>query len=466
VTETSAIPLSNTRWRDRLNKLLFEQVSIAPLIVFRILFGLMMCAGTLRFALNGWIEDLYIKPKFHFTYYGFEWVKPLGEKGMYICFFIMGLSALAMAFGFLYRWSATLFFITFTYVELIDKSTYLNHYYFVSIISALLIFLPAGRNYSIDILIWPKYKTTHIPRYFLGIIKLQLGMVYFFAGVAKLNYDWLFEAMPLRIWLQPHTEMPVLGYFMDKTWVAYFFSWFGAIYDLSIPFLLLFSRSRTWAYLFVIAFHVLTYMLFQIGLFPFIMILCTLIFFSEKFHQSLLDSLSSFVKKAPSNQAYPWKSKPVTTRIFLAILLLHFGIQLMMPFRYLLYPGNLFWTEQGFRFSWRVMLMEKAGKCFFYVTDVQTGKKSEIIPADYLTRNQEKMMATQADMILEFAHFIKEDYNKNGYPNVKVTVDSYVSLNGTGSRRYIDSCVDLGSIKESLQHKSWILPYTASQTRP
>jgi hypothetical protein len=53
-------------------------------------------------------------------------------------------------------------------------------------------------------------------------------MVYFFAGVAKLNYDWLFRAMPLRIWLPPHIGLTLIGPLMDETWVAYAFSWFGA----------------------------------------------------------------------------------------------------------------------------------------------------------------------------------------------------------------------------------------------
>ena len=69
-------------------------------------------------------------------------------------------------------------------------------------------------------------------------------------------------------------------------------------------------------------------------------------------------------------------------------------------------------------------------------------------------------MATQPDMILQFAHFIKREYEQKGIQHVKVTVDSYVSLNGGGSRRYIDSSIDLGSEHDSWRHKRWILPYS------
>lgn len=445
----------------RTKEISVREVHIAPLVVFRIVFGLMMLGGTIRFAAMGWIDSLYIKPSYYFAYFGFEWVKPLGETGMYLLFATMGLAALGIAIGWFYRLSSALFFIVFTYIELIDKSNYLNHYYFVSIVAFIMIWVPAGRYFSMDVRRKPELKKTHVPAIYILAIKMQLGMVYFFAGVAKLNADWLFEAMPLRIWLQPHTEMPIIGWFMDKKWVAYFFSWFGAIYDLCIPFLLLNKSSRPYAYFFVVAFHVLTYMLFQIGLFPFIMIFCTLVFFSEKFHIQILAGLERIlsIKKVEEPAVLSNTHNPAHLRFFTYFLLVHMAIQCAMPFRYLLYPGKLFWTEQGYRFSWRVMLMEKAGKAFFYITNPANGLKMEVLPSDYLTPNQEKMMATQPDMILQFAHYLKKIYGEKGIENPVVTVESYVTMNGSGSRKFIDDTIDLGKEKESFKHKTWILPF-------
>ncbi|MBN8696011.1 MAG: HTTM domain-containing protein [Bacteroidetes bacterium] len=442
-----------------------EQVSIAPLVVFRIIFGGMMLGSIIRFWLNGWIEDLYIKPVFFFTYYGFEWVKPLGETGTYLIFIVMALSALMVMIGFKYRLSSIAFFLTFTYVELIDKTNYLNHYYFISIVAFLMIFLPAGRNFSLDVYFDQQKKLTHIPRVFIFTIQLQLGIVYFFAGVAKLNYDWLFEAQPLRIWLQPHTDLPVLGYFMDKIWIAYFFSWFGAIYDLSIPFFLSFKKTRGYAYFFVIAFHVLTRVLFQIGMFPYIMILATLIFFSESFHVKLLGYISKpFIrsKELIHSEGRAFHFGSLFKKMFLTFIAIHFFIQIILPFRYVLYPGKLFWTEQGFRFSWRVMLMEKAGKAFFYVTDKKTGRVGETMMDNDLTPNQEKMMSTQPDFILQYAHHLEKKYKAMGMVDPKITVDCYVTLNGSGSRPYINKYVDLTKIKDGFHHKWWILPFEES----
>lgn len=441
--------------------------SIAPLIVFRVLFGFIMVVSILRFILKGWIHDLYIEPTYFFTYYGFDWVKPLDATGMYAVFAIMATAALAIMFGWYYRIFAVLFFIAFTYVELIDKSNYLNHYYFVSIIAFLLILVPANRSFSLDVLRNPDLKRTHVPAWVVNIFKLQLGVVYFFAGLAKLNPDWLFNAMPLKLWLPAHSHIAIIGPLLELPETAYAFSWIGAIYDLTIVFFLLFARTRIWAYLCVVAFHLMTALLFQIGMFPYIMILLTLIYFSAEKHQVALDLLRSGIKQlgiqvhalTQSAGASIFHYKPWASRLCAALLIVHFLIQILLPFRYALYPGNLFWTEQGYRFSWRVMLMEKAGYSVFKVHDHNSSKSWEIANWDYLTPNQEKMMATQPDMILQFAHFLEDQYRKSGATDISISVDSYVTLNGHRSRPFIDPHADLTQVRQGLHHKSWILPF-------
>ena len=104
-----------------------------------------MLVGIVRFALNGWMDRLYVEPDFFFKFYGFEWVQPLGELGMYSLFFIAGLSAGLIMLGLFYRIATVVFFLSFTYIELIDVTNYLNHYYLVCLLAFLLIFLPANR---------------------------------------------------------------------------------------------------------------------------------------------------------------------------------------------------------------------------------------------------------------------------------------------------------------------------------
>ncbi|ARV12853.1 HTTM domain-containing protein [Gilvibacter sp. SZ-19] len=434
-------------------------IKTAPLAVFRVLFGVMMLLSIIRFWANGWISKLYLEPEFHFSYYGFEWVKPMGVW-TYLLFVVCGLAALGVALGYKYRLSIVLFFLSFTYIELMDKTTYLNHYYFVSVLSFLMIFLPANRWFALDAL-KPGFAAKEVPRWTVDSLKLMLGIVYFYAGLAKLNSDWLVEAMPLKIWLPAKYDLPLLGDLMQQEWVHYAFSYGGAIYDLFIPFLLLFARTRWFAFGLVVIFHVLTRVLFPIGMFPYIMIVSSLIFFSPSFHERLLSGFQTLLKrlKLYRQQAVhttnAWRPKTYVK----PVLILFFAVQLLFPWRYLLYPGELFWTEEGYRFSWRVMLMEKAGYAQFKVVDGQSGKSFAIDNSDFLTPLQEKQMSFQPDFILEYAHYLADHYQQQGYKDVAVYVESYVALNGRLSQAYIDPKVDLVSQRESFKHKTWILPF-------
>lgn len=441
------------------NKSLNKQVSIAPLVTFRVAFGVLMFASILRFILKGWVDQLYILPKFYFPYYGFEWVKPLSADGMYVVFYAMLIASAFIAIGFLYRYAAITFFLLFTYVELIDKTNYLNHYYFISIASFLLIFVPTNRYFSLDTKLWPSLTRTHVPAFTIWAIKLQVLLVYFFAGLAKVNYEWLIEAMPLKIWLPAFSHVPVFGSLLEQEWVAYVFSWFGCIYDLFIWVLLINKRTIRFGYFLVIAFHALTAMFFNIGMFPYIMMSLTVIFFSDEFHLRWINTARRWLGSNSHPQINEFKPNQIIHRALLGVLTLHFVIQIIMPFRYALYPGKLFWTEQGYRWSWRVMLMEKAGTAFFYVRDGKTGRESEVMNSMYLTPMQEKMVATQPDMMVDYAHFLKEEYRKQGFENPTVRSECYVTLNGRGSKLIIDPNIDLATQSNSpFSVKTWILP--------
>ena len=145
----------------------------------------------------------------------------------------------------------------------------------------------------------------------------------------------------------------------------------------------------------------------------------------------------------------------IFTKSILVILLI---LQLFIPLRHNLYEGELFLTEQGYKFSWRVMLVEKKGNISFTVIDEKSDKRTVVNNEDYLTPFQEKQMSFQPEMILQFAHYLKSEFIKNGYVKPNITVDSYVNLNGRLSRRFIKKDVNLLQYKESFKHKDWIIP--------
>ncbi len=437
-----------------------KQTHPAPLAVFRIGFGIMMLISIVRFWLHGWIETLYIQPEFHFSYYGFEWVQPLGNY-TYIIFAICGISAFLVAIGLKYRIAIITLFLSFTYIELMDKTTYLNHYYFISVLSFLMIFLPANSYFSVDNLL--KKRTFFlIPKWTIDSIKVLVSIVYIYAGLAKVNSDWLFKAMPLKIWLPSKYDLPFLGNsVMQQEWFHYAVSWSGMIYDLCIPFLLLYKRTRWFAFALVVFFHVFTRVLFPIGIFPYIMIVTALIFFDADVHERILNGFRFLLKPFKINseksevKIYHYKAQ----KIVMPIITLFFIIQLAFPFRYLFYPNELFWTEEGFRFSWRVMLMEKMGYTTFKIVDGKTGKGFLVDNSYFLTSLQEKQMSFQPDFILEYAHYLGDHFKSQGHKNIQVFATSYVALNGRLSQPYVDATVDLYNEKESFQHKDWILPF-------
>ena len=433
----------------------------SPLIIFRIGFGIMMFYGVIRFWLKGWIETIYIQPNFHFSYFGFEWVKPLGNY-TYVLFIICGLAALFIALGFKYRMAIITFFLSFTYIELMDKTVYLNHYYFISIISFLMIFLPLNTSFSIDSYLQKKsYKL--VPNWTIDSIKIMLTVVYLYAGLAKINSDWLLKAMPLKIWLPSKYDLPFLGEnLMQQNWFHYAMSWSGMFYDLLIPFLLFNKRTRVFAFVLVVFFHVFTRVLFPIGMFPFVMIISTLIFFESNFHKKIIlflrkriNRLLKLKNNIEINDTYPLSNR----KLYLTIIFLFLSVQLLFPFRHIAYPGELFWTEEGYRFSWRVMLIEKMGYTNFKIVDTKTKEFFFVNNQDFLSQLQVKQMSFQPDFILEYAHYLGDHYTKQGYKNIAVFAESHVALNGRLSQPFIDKNIDLYKIEESWKHKNWILPF-------
>ena len=103
--------------------------------------------------------------------------------------------------------------------------------------------------------------------------------------------------------------------------------------------------------------------------------------------------------------------------------------------RYLCYNGNLYWTEYGYRFSWRVMLMEKSGSATFYIKEKNSTKEWVVNNSDFLNQTQEKQMSFQPDMIIEFGHFLAKYYQNSGtIIDPSIRVEAYVTLNGRKSQ--------------------------------
>jgi vitamin K-dependent gamma-carboxylase len=430
------------RWLSRLNR----PVSAGGLATFRALFGVLMAISTLRFAGKGWIDQLYLEPDFHFSYLGFEWVKPWPKPYLYAHFALIGVSALTLGLGLFTRASALVFFLSFTYVELLDKATYLNHYYLVSLLAFLLIWLPSNTTFSIDARLFPRLKSPSVGAYAYLALRVQIGLVYFYAGFAKLNADWLLAAEPLRTWLFAYADLPLVGALLSEPMTAHAMSLAGAAFDLSIVPLLLFRRTRPYAYVAAAIFHLAVWALFPIGMFSLIMLLAATVFLDPDWPGRIIGSW---------DRVGPARARTLGPRIA-CVAAIYLGAQVLLPLRFLVYPGNPNWTEEAFRFAWRVMLIEKTGSVEYRV--VGRGFETHVLPERELSARKYKLMSTQPDMIHEYALALAERYTTAAGERPRVYADAWSALNGRPSQRLIDPNVDLAAEARSLRPASYIVP--------
>jgi vitamin K-dependent gamma-carboxylase len=404
-------------------------------------------------------------------------VEPLSGPAMHGLFVLLIGLALAVAAGFAFRLTAPAFALGLTYVQLIDVSTYLNHYYLAALLGWLLALSPAHRASSVDA--WLTRRRRHrnsptdpigVARAWLYLFRFQVGVVYVFAGLAKAQPDWLLHAQPLRIWLGASTDLPVLGPLLVLPGVPLVMSWCGFLFDTTIAAFLLSARARPWAFAVLCVFHALTRLLFPIGMFPVIMTIGALSFFSPSWPRILV---AWFGRRAFSAQAV-FASRPAPrgdslARVALSLAALLVVVEVALPLRSLAYGGNVLWHEQGMRFSWRVMLRAKGGETTFVVKDPATGHESYVSPGVYLTGLQESEMASQPDLVVQLARHIQDDLRRHGHESVAVHAASRVSLNGRRSAPFIDPEVDLTRIESSLDLRRIVLPAPSEpppHTRP
>jgi vitamin K-dependent gamma-carboxylase len=437
-------------------KELFKPVDIASIVVFRILFGAIMIWEVWRYFENDWIRLYYIVRKFYFKYYGFAWVHPWQGDWMYVHFLAVALFAFCVMTGLYYRVTSWLLFFSFSFWYLLDATRYLNHLYMTALVAFILAVIPAHRARSYDVRMNPKLQSDTIPQWCLWLLQIQIGIVYFYAGLAKLNSDWL-KGEPIRDWLSGRDDYPLIGPWFETEAATFFFGYGGLLFDLLVVPAILWKKTRTLGILAALFFNVSNKMMFNIGIFPVLMMGATLILLPPDWPRKwgLLffpKPETNFNEKSPASSSLAYKR--LVTTFFNAYV----SFQLLFPFRHWLYPGNVHWTDEGHRFSWRMKLRDKTARVEFIATDPKTGKSWEIDQSEYLSTKQRKAFGKWTDMCIQFAHFMAEKLREKGYEDIEIRVRSEVSLNGRDYQPFIDPNVDLVKEKWTILPKPWILP--------
>jgi vitamin K-dependent gamma-carboxylase len=464
---------------------LFGPVDIASLVFFRVAFGVLMVVDAWRYWSYGWVQTSYIDPAYHFKYYGFGWVNVWPGDGLYVHFLALMVLASFVALGLWYRLSAALFFLGFTYFFLLDQTTYLNHFYLICLISFLMIFVPANRAFSVDALRKPQIRSETAPAWALWVLAAQMGIAYFYGGLAKLNGDWL-RGEPMRDWMaQKSADFPLVGPLFTEEWMVYLFSYGGLLFDLLIVPFLLWRRTRLVAFAVALAFHLTNWQLFNIEVFPFLAIGATTLFFAPSWPRRLVGHLrglfwaDSRPAAAPSGPGHEEKEKeeerearggqappagpPTGLRsrrqwVIASLLGAYLLVQLLVPLRHFLYPGSVTWTQEGQRFAWHMKLYHVEGEALLYATDPMSGRTWEIDPGDYLTPLQYRFLVRHPDMLLQFAHYTAEELRAQGYEGIEIRADVVASLNRRYHQPLVDPTVDLAQQPRTLAPAPWIVP--------
>ncbi len=444
---------------DEVKRSAFGSIDGASSIFFRVCFGCLMAKWSWDYLAMGRVNRFYIEPKFHFTYYFFDWVHPLPGQWMTVHFLLLMLLAVCIATGCLYRFASLLFAAGFTYVFLLDRANYQNHYYLICLVAWWLPWLPLNRSVSFDSWMWPSIKSQSVPRWSVWVLQFHIALPYFFGGLAKLTPDWIL-GQPLAQMLAANRGLPIIGELFSSPSVALGLAWGGVLFDLAIVPLLLYPKTRGLAYALCIIFHLMNAVIFNIHVFPWFMLAATPIFFSPDWPRRVLGG-------APVELPHNIVSTGSARRTWAAAFFVGYVVfHCVWPLRHHLYSGDASWTERGHFFSWRMMLRGKATVIGFAIHDPQTGQTLDGQVNRFLNAEQSERLGRDPEMILQFAHFLSKEFERTEGRPAEVYALVLASLNGRKPQLLIDPNVDLTKQLRGFYDRAWIMPQNEPLRRP
>lgn len=433
-----------------LHRFLCKEIDNASLVFFRFFGALLLSVELLNHFFSGDFKE-YTEPTMHFHYYGFGWIEAWPELGMYIHFIITILAGVFVAVGLYYRLASIIFFLGYTSIFFMEQAEYVNHSYLYCIIATLFALLPLHTNYSFDVRRGVVVRKDTLPAWMNYIFVLQMGIVYFYAGIAKIHPEW-WEAKALTIWFNAKAHYWLIGPLLAKPITPFLFSKLGLFFDLLIAPALLWKRTRVIAFVAALSFHLTNVFVFGLATFPWFSIIITTLFFPPSWPRHFVLTRWFFKEQYQEKEFSLSDSK----KWLLPVLGVYFLIQIIIPFRHFLYKGQVNWTEEGHRFAWHMMLRNKDGLATFRV--VYPDGKSEVVnPKDYITNHQFRKMMGTPDMLLQFAHFLVEKIEKESGVTPEVYCVSGVSLNGNSRLPIVAPTTNLAKEERKLGGYDWIL---------
>lgn len=436
-----------------INQFLFKPVNNAPLIIFRIILGILITAESFGAIATGWVKRVFIDPQFTFSFIGFEWLQPLEGNGMYYYYVAMGVLGISITIGYKYRWSMLGFAVLWSGVYFMQKTSYNNHYYLLMLIAYLMCFFPANNRLSLDAKRRREIYNAFMPNWCLVLIIGQLWIVYAFGALAKIYPDWL-SGEALRILMSFKSDYYLIGPLLQTKGLQLFLTYGGILFDAFVIPLLLFKTTRKLAIGCSIFFHLFNAIVFQIGIFPFLSLGFLLFFINPKKIEKCFIKNKITTQKKHTHTT----NRNLTIKIAVGTYLL---IQLLLPLRHWFIKDDVLWTEEGHRMSWRMMLRTKTGICQIQIFNHTYNHFFNVDLNKYLTAKQQKNLATKPDFIWQFAQRLKSIYKKKG-DRISVYAKCKVSVNESAYKTFINPDTDLAAVPWNyFWHNPWILPSKA-----
>lgn len=436
----------------KLKNRVFRPLDAAALGYLRIVFGGLMIFES-GYYLYHWSQ--LADSQFFFSHAGFAWLPVLPHPGMYILGGIMALAAVLVTLGLWFRPAVAVLFVLGSWFFLLDVQHYNNHHYLYNLFAFLFIFTRADEYRSLRNLRNParREQCALVPAWQIGLFQFQLVVVYFFGALAKWNYDWL-NGYAMKLWL-PGRELAFAQETMGPVVSSDFFinltTYGGMGFDAIAGWCLLHRRLR-WVILPpLILFHLMNAYVWSIGSFPWVMLLVTPLFFREyirkgenwfarKFESGprpqLPDSARGRRNQPPGVLARVEQAfRRPRQKLVITGIALYVAVQLLLPFRHYLYPGDVNFTGEGHYFAWRMMLVSAMMPVKLSYYNEATQKWQPIPLEDYINQRQLRKSKRVPANYIRFAKWFAEEElrKKRGYANPRVRARIPKSVN---ARRY------------------------------
>jgi len=466
-----------------LHRLFFREIDASALAVFRILFGALLLFEAINYGVFLCLDCMYRDTSLLFKYPYFEWVVLPPGKGLEILFAVMAVAAFCVMVGYRYSIAIVVLFLTFTYHFLLDQAQYLNHFYLTILFLGILMFMPASRCWSIDARQGRQPPGQTVPAWTRFWLCAQLEIVLLYAGIVKINADWL-QLEPMRLWMnQRSADEGVLLQWLTQDWGIAAASYSVIVLHIIGAPLLLWKRTRLYVFFCYCIFHIINAFVFNIGIFPWMTIAATLLMFDPSWPRQLINNfnersylykLKSLAQFEPVHSRNQSGSRSINFNALISsgavlLMLIWLALQILVPLRHHKIPGNVNWSEEGHQFSWRMMLRSKVGRATLYVKTPKGGDYT-VEPADHLTAMQAHKASCLPDLTWQFADFIQSEALRLGHADnaseVRIYVDTACSLNTREPMPLIIRLVDLTSIERNTPGSSWITPLTKSLPKP